>query len=377
VSLVSPVTVSTDDANALIRCATTASGTVPSMVDVLPPAATVLSSWTRALIRALEARDVDALALARAAGIPLTALDDPERRVPLEASTRLWKAAVAATGDHAIGLEVSRHVRPTTFHGLGQAFLASTSLAAALERTARHSPLIYDPARATAGPTEEGFVYTLGWRPGAVAPAAEAVDAVVAAIVRGARFMLGRQFDPLGIRFERPEPPAEARGRFEGLFRCPMTFGHDTTELVYGAQVAHRQVPDAHPGVARSGETAVATYLARISSGSTVDQVRRVLAEALPLGEPAVAAVARTLDRSSRTLQRQLEEEGTTFREVLNDLRAELARAYLRDGEHTIAEITYLLGFSETAAFSRAFKRWTGVSPSRFGRPDDAAGDQD
>jgi AraC-like DNA-binding protein len=125
-------------------------------------------------------------------------------------------------------------------------------------------------------------------------------------------------------------------------------------------------VPTAHPEVAQLSESAVAAYLARISSGSVVDRVRRVLARLLPQGEPGVAAVARALDMSARTLQRQLEEEGTTFRDVLNDLRSEMAQAYLRDGHHTIAEVTYLLGFSETAAFSRAFKRWTGVAPSRY-----------
>jgi len=125
-------------------------------------------------------------------------------------------------------------------------------------------------------------------------------------------------------------------------------------------------VPTAHPEVAQLSESAVAAYLARISTGSIVDRVRRVLARTLPQGEPGVPTVARSLDMSARTLQRQLEEQGTTFRDVLNDLRSEMAQAYLLDGRHTIAEVTYLLGFSETAAFSRAFKRWTGVAPSRF-----------
>jgi AraC-like DNA-binding protein len=336
------------------------------MVAEKPPTSTVLTSWTRALLRTLEARQLDALALAKAAGIPLEALDDPEERVPMEASMRLWQRAVEVTGDPALGIDVSRYVRATTFHGLGQAFLASPSLAIALERTARHSMLVYDPSVATAGPTSEGFMFSLTWRPGAEPPAYEGVDAVLAVIVRSARFMLDRRVDPRLVRFERPRPPGDALERFEAVFRCPLTFGYDHTELVYDNAVAHRQVPTAHPEVADQSESAVAAYLARISTGSTQDRVRRVLADELPHGEPGVAAVARTLGMSGRTLQRQLEEEGTTFRDVLNDLRREMAQAYLRDGRHTIAEITYLLGFSETAAFSRAFKRWTGVAPSRY-----------
>lgn len=326
----------------------------------------MLTSWTRALIRALEANGFDALALANEAGIPLDALDDPEQRVPLDASTRLWRAAVEITGDPAIGLDVSRHVRATTFHGLGQAFLASTSLAVALDRSARHSNLVYGPSVATAGPSPEGFSYTLTWSEGAVTPAPEAVDAVMAAIVRSARFMLDRSVNPKILRFEREAPPAEVRHRYDAVFRCPLVFGHHSTQLVYDAEVAHRRVPTAHAGVAELSESAVVAYLARISTSSIADRVRRVLAEMLPSGEPGIAAVARQLDRSARTLQRQLEEEGTSFRDVLNDLRLEMAKAYLRDGQHTIAEVTFLLGYSETAAFSRAFKRWTGVAPSRY-----------
>jgi AraC-like DNA-binding protein len=328
--------------------------------------ATVLTSWTRALLRTLEARELDALELAKDAGIPLAALDDPEERVPLEASTRLWRSAVDLTGDAALGLDVSRYVRATTFHGLGQAFLASPSLAAALERTARHSMLIYDSSVSTAGFTDEGFEFSLSWRPGARVPAPEAVDAILGVIVRSARFMLDREVDPQAIRFERPEPSVAARLRFESFFRCPLTFGHTRTELMFDDVVARRRVPTAHPEVAQLSESAVAAYLARISTGSIVDRVRRVLARTLPQGEPGVATVARALDMSARTLQRQLEDQGTTFRDVLNDLRSEMAQAYLLDGRHSIAEVTYLLGFSETAAFSRAFKRWTGVAPSRF-----------
>lgn len=326
----------------------------------------MLTSWTRALLQTLEARRIDALALAEAAGIPLDVLNDPEERVPQEASSRLWRAAVEATGDAALGLDVSRYVRATTFHGLGQAFLASPCLEDALRRTARLSKLVYDTALATTALTDEGVIFTITWGPGAVVPEPEGVDAIVAAIVRSARFMLDRAVNPRLIRFERPPPPPEAHRRFEALFRCPLAYSKARTDLVYDLAVARREVPTAHLEVAQQSESAVAAYLARISTGSTVDRVRRLLAEQLPQGEPGVAAVARSLDMSARTLQRQLEEEGTTFRDVLNELRREMAQAYLRDGRHSIAEVTYLLGFSETAAFSRAFKRWTGIAPSRF-----------
>jgi AraC-like DNA-binding protein len=87
---------------------------------------------------------------------------------------------------------------------------------------------------------------------------------------------------------------------------------------------------------------------------------------AIAQGEPEVAAVARALATSDRSLQRRLQEEGTSFRGVVDDARRELAVGYLGDRRMTVAEVAYLLGYSEASAFVRAFKRWTGKTPGEM-----------
>jgi YesN/AraC family two-component response regulator len=101
---------------------------------------------------------------------------------------------------------------------------------------------------------------------------------------------------------------------------------------------------------------------------TTVDCLRRLLAEELAEGEPTLEHLSRRLHMSARTLHRRLAEERTTFRSVVMMLRQELAERGLREPHLPIGEIAFRLGFSEPSAFHRAFKRWTGWQPLAYRR---------
>jgi len=92
--------------------------------------------------------------------------------------------------------------------------------------------------------------------------------------------------------------------------------------------------------------------------------VREVLTQRLAHGEPSQEDIAEILNMSARTLQRKLGECGTTYKEILDDTRYALALAYLSAPRHSVSDVTYLLGFSTGSCFTRAFRRWTGQSPS-------------
>ena len=94
-----------------------------------------------------------------------------------------------------------------------------------------------------------------------------------------------------------------------------------------------------------------------------LDRIRQILAEEMQKGVPALEQVARRLGTGERTLRRRLEENGTSFRALLDETRAELARGYVSDRDLPLCEVAFLLGFSEPSAFYRAFKRWTDTTP--------------
>lgn len=326
---------------------------------------TVLGLWTDTLVRALEERGYDAQAMAADAGISIDELRAPGSRVALDASTRLWKSAIVATGDPCLGVDVSRYVRSTSFHALSQAVLASPTLREALERIARYSRIVSDLAVVTTEADGDTFSLIITWGSSGLRPAFEPVDAILCAIVRAARFALETSLTPVEVRLERPEP--EGSERFRAFFRCPVSFGEPDTRLVFDAATVELRLVAGDADLAYASDSVVAAYLAQLETPTTMAQrVRDVLIELLPSGEPHATAVARALTISPRSLQRRLDEEGTTFREVLQAVRHDLAIAYLRSGHQGINEISHRLGFSDPAAFSRAFKRWTGRAPSQF-----------
>ncbi|MBI3783502.1 MAG: AraC family transcriptional regulator [Deltaproteobacteria bacterium] len=330
-----------------------------------PQPQSTIASWSATILRALEAQGLDAQAIAKQAGIDPASLQEPDARVQRMALTRLWELAVEATGDPCFGLTVARFPMQTTFHALGYAVLASATLKEAIERIIRYRRLIGDVVQLS---LEEGgercrFVIDVSSRPGAVP--FEAVDAFAAVTVRQARLLHGsRDLNPLAVSLQRPEPPNSAP--FERLFRAPVAFAQPTNFLEYARADLERRLPAANAELARQNDEVVVRYLARVKQVGLSSRVEQALIETLPNGEPSKQAIARKLAMSPRNLQRHLAGEGTSFKEILNQARASLARSYIQEGRLPVTEVAFVLGFADTSAFSRAFKRWTGKSPREF-----------
>lgn len=325
---------------------------------------TSLTSWGLAIRSALESRGVDADDLFRKAGLDVSALSDPLARYPLAATTRLWRLAVEATNDPSFGLEVARHTRPTYFHALGFSLAASGSLAEAFERIVRYFRLVSDAADMTLEPLESTYRFSVHLVDPEQRPADEAVDAFVALAVRVCRVLRDRTFDPISVSLRRPAPPDPSP--FRRYFRVPVTFGADGDVLVF-----HRAAFDARLGggneeLARINDQVVASHLATLGADRLAQRLHSLLVECLPHGEPNEAELASRLGTSLRNLQRRLADEGTSYKDVLDDTRRALARSYLSEGTHSVSEVAYLLGFLAASSFTRAFRRWEGMSPSEF-----------
>ena len=186
----------------------------------------------------------------------------------------------------------------------------------------------------------------------------------MAMVVQMCRMNTGAMTSPLVVVTSREKPADTAP--YEEFFRSQVQFGAGENYWIFARADLERLLPTGNAEMARANEQVIVDYLSRIDRQRFDVRVHRELIELLPLGKASQADLARALHVSVRTLQRRLDDEGTTYQQLLSRVRRDLAEGYLREDRHSLSEITYLLGFSDQANFGRAFKRWTGKTPTEY-----------
>lgn len=328
---------------------------------------TTIASIPLLISRALDDYGVDAEPLLRRADIDPGRLADPHRRVPFIAITRLWNLAVQASGDECFGLTAARYWHPTTFHALGYAWLASDSLEDALNRLIRYVRIVNTGMSARVDVSGGDARLSLELRPEArdVRPADAAVDAGLAMLAAMCQMIYPEDLSLRAVEMPREHAPSCA-ARLRSHFRAPIRYGARGPALVLAASMLREPLPTANAELAHVNEQVVARYLAELDREDTAMRVQAFLVDHLPSGEVREEAVAEHLHMSLRSLQRRLQEQGTSYKTLLEQTRRELATRYVSRTRLSINEITFLLGFTEPANFSRAFKRWHGTSPTAY-----------
>jgi AraC-like DNA-binding protein len=167
---------------------------------------------------------------------------------------------------------------------------------------------------------------------------------------------------PKAFSFTHEEP--SYRAEYDRIFRVPLIFGGDKNAILFGEELMSVRLPPTNRYVSRLLTKEAEALLSRLdSSKSMTGRVEKLLIPMLPSGEASVEIIAGKLGVSRQTLFRKLKAEGITFEKVLDELRHKLALHYLNGKKISVNETAYWVGFSDAAAFSRAFKRWTGSSP--------------
>jgi AraC-like DNA-binding protein len=328
----------------------------------------VLAPSVGILWRVIESYGMDPEPYFRAEGLEARWPIEPGTRLPYEVVDRIRARAAADSGDPCFGLRCARFVHPSQIGALGYAFLASTTLREAFEVMRRYIRVLNDQGEFRIAEEDGRITATLQ-----VAQDSENMtvrdDGQVAYAVTLCRMNAGPEFDPSRVTFRHPEP--DDPKPYRELFRCPVHFGAEANTLTITSEQADRPLPSANPMLAQMNERVVIQRLAKLDQDDIPNRVRAAIMEQLPSGKVTDESVADALHMTSRTLHRRLKAEGHSFRSMLKGVRQELAEHYINDDTLTLTEITFLLGFSEMSSFSRAYKNWTGVSPSRARSADD------
>lgn len=296
----------------------------------------------------------------RRAGLP----DDLFSRAPALVSTeeyfRLW-ASVEQAGEPTIGLRLGSEISVEAFDPPIFAALCGRDLNEAFERLAKYKRLIA-PATLHVDVGPRTTTVEIEWLDTTVDPPTALIDGELAFLVQLGRIGTRARLDPTELCSPRPGASREAYVKLFGV--APRKAA--ATKLVFRAEDAAMPFLTANAKMWNFFEPELKRRLSDLDeTGNVADRVRGALLELLPGGTASMEAVGKKLGASARTLQRRLKDGGSSFQNVLNQTREELARHYLKNSRMSAAEISFLLGFDDPNSFFRAFHKWTGSTPEQ------------
>jgi AraC-like DNA-binding protein len=285
---------------------------------------------------------------------------DPEARISPAQFCVAWAEATRLSGDPALALRIAEATPVGAFGIVEYVCRSAPTVHEALRQWVRYLGILDDAVEVALvdGGADVALRVTLE----SEAPAPPSHELCFALVLLNSRRLVPGRIEPRAVRFTHRVPSGQL-ARYRAFFGPDVVFGAKRTELVLAKSALEAPLATADPNLlAILLPTAEEKRAGSVKDPPLTDQVRRILRAALSQDDAQLPGVAKRLGLTARSLQRRLGEEGTSFQGLRDETRQRLADRYLGEGL-SIAEISFMLGFSEPSAFFRAFKRWTGLTP--------------
>lgn len=303
-------------------------------------------------------------------GFPTEVIDqleatDPATRFALATAQELFRGAIELTGDQDLGLRAARAGDLGEYEVVEYAAGSAPDWRSALEVVFRYCRLMNEAADFRLE-QRDGRAYIV--LDSTVPLTRQAKDFQVAALFVAAQHWLAPAADVVEVWFSHPEPDS-LEGYRETFGQHRVQFGRPWDGFVFDAALLDTPMPRADPSLHRLLRQHAERLLAELEPGDgLIERVRADIVATLGDGSVGVEATAEHLHMSRRTLARRLREQATSFSDLLEDARHRMATRYLETTQHTVEEIAFLLGYSSSAPFVRAFRRWADSSPLEYRR---------
>lgn len=348
----------------------------PPLETPLSQAAPPAQAWismhhVQHMVRSGRAAGINIDRLLALAGLDDERLADGDATVPLRTIELLLATLQQDHADALSGLHLANHIQPATLGALGFILQACTTFADLLDVVQRYNGMLSNIGHSSV--LRQPGLVQLQWecRSGSAALRRHASDYVIGTFVVVARMLApAHEWAPVAVHFAhaRPANPDRVREYF-AFFRCPVFFEQPVSGISFPASLLPLRLPHGDAVLKdileRHGQNLL---LQRTRTPSLVEDVRRLLSALMLQGVPSKESVAQQLGTSSRSLHRHLQEQGTGYRDILDEVRLEQARALLLDSDVTSADIADRLGFRSRQAFIRWFSQHTRLTPGEFRR---------
>lgn len=322
---------------------------------------TVSAAWVKGIVEIIGALGLEPLPLLEDAGLPLDELDDADGRFDSEAVSALWALAAQQSGHPHPGLAIGGSAKPACFGAALHVMMSCPDLGTALRRLAQYLPIVSSAATGGLAFDSQGCTITLALDHAAPG---DRYDFALLMLANLCRWMTGRDLRPQSVELAHARP-ANLLPYLEA-FGCPCHFGARAYRLCFSQADLGLALMTGNPLLTELHERFANERLARLGDACTTRRVRELVLACLADGEPARGDVAKALCMSERTLHRRLQDEGTSYVQLVDAVRREQAAHYLDQTSLCFTEISFRLGFANQGTLFRACKRWFNASPGRY-----------
>lgn len=306
---------------------------------------------------------VDADSIIQAVGLRLQVFENPENTIPIQTLGRLVSRCVAATNCEHFGLLVGHRQTTSSLGYVGLLAENSPDVRTALNNLARYLHLHDEKSVLTLELTKSNARVGYTTRDLMIPSINQIVDGNIMSTVNIMRRMCGEAWRPIEVMLPRPRPRDVTA--YLSFFEAPVNFGAENGAVVFRADWLNRPVAGANPLLRRLLETHIQMLDARLNGGLS-ERLKRLVRTLIGTRQCSLEIAAHLFNMNPRMLSRSLEREGVKFREVVDELRYEVARHLLAATSLSLTEIAASLDYSESSAFTRAFRRWSGRLPSKW-----------
>lgn len=315
-----------------------------------------------------RAAGVDVHAALAFAGIEESTAHNAEARIPGARFERMLEHLIQTSNDPLFGLNTSQFIQPGSYSVMGYIAMNSSTIGEALARVSTYEKLVGDMGTTHVEP--DGSVLRVVWtcRHESQPVRRHLIENVLASWVHYTRWLADADLRPEYVLLEHEAPDAASIARYEEVFFAPVRFRQKVNALVTRPEMMMHRLRQPDPDLLKVLESHAALRLSDLGLAATLtSRVRDAIRACIEkTGLPRKEIVADMLAMNPRTLLRRLQDENTTYQDVLDDLRRELAMDLLRNSRLTQADIAARLGFAEIRSFQRCFKRWTGATPGEY-----------
>ncbi len=296
-------------------------------------------------------------------GLTFNSLKKSGERIPLSTMDSIWEKASQSLGDPCFGLKAAQYWHPSHLNALGYAWLASPTLKEALKRLERYWQIFGEGADIQIQDEKEGVKIIFCYTPDSAGGNAR-VDAILSCIMLMCRINYIKDLDPISVHLVQNAP--DCKNKYNDFYNIDVTFNSKENCILLPYPEVIEPLAGGNQHLARLNDQIMINYLTTLEKKDILHQVKNAIVNRLPSGHISKDIVAQHLNMSTRSMQRKLKQQQTSFTLLLKKTRTELAKSYLKDPDNNLAEISFLLGFSQPSSFSRAFKRWSGLTPKEF-----------